>query len=31
MNDLLAASAIMRLKLFRFIKLRLWLICSPNY
>ncbi len=31
MIDLLAASAIMRPKLFKFIKLHLWLIFSPNY
>ncbi len=31
MIDLLAASAIMRSKLFKFAKLNLWLIFSPNY
>jgi hypothetical protein len=31
MNSVLAASAIMRSKLFKFIKLHLWLIFSRNY
>jgi hypothetical protein len=31
MTDLLAASVIMRSKLFKFFKLHLWLIVSPNY
>jgi hypothetical protein len=31
MNNLLTSSAIMRSKVFKFIKLHLWLIFSPNY
>jgi hypothetical protein len=31
MNNLLAASVIMILKLLKLIKLHLWLIFSPNY
>ncbi len=31
MNNLLAASAIMRSKIFKFIKLHLWLFFRPNY
>jgi hypothetical protein len=31
MNDFLAASAIMRSRVFKFIKLHLWLIFSPDY
>ena len=31
MINLLAASAIMRSKLFKFAKLQLWLIIGPNY
>ncbi len=30
-NELLAASTIMRSKVFKYIKLHLWLIFSPNY